>query len=332
MSSSLRPLPNMSLPGPSSPNESFLESEKPQIMNNLNEHNSLFSIATIISDYAVQGKAFNSEEWERIFGVKTGHFKLDKRFYEFWFAPDAVDPTQLNCDTHFPPILVPQTISIMDNPVITINYSFKILSQLVQSPKEGPPLKFNPCFRTIAHIESGEPEPPCWIVARKEALFRGLPATEQMDSMNTLNKLKQAGYEILPSALQLATVGLVHHLITGERYLGTPTEQEPHLFHSRCKEIVKSAGDIHRIAVGGQSPTIWSANNYFYGIDYLEDSNHDDAVGVAGLRKFQAIKIQPRKSLTTRNSLKSPPLSSFSDLSSKEVRKTLPQRKYRKLT
>lgn len=314
--------------------ESFLDSEKPLIMENLNIHHSQ-SVAGIIADYVIDGKAFGSEDWEKVFGVKIGNFELDKKsFYEFWFAQDAVYPDLLNCETHFPPVLIPQTISSLEKPADTRNFNLRALFQLVQNLNEGHQLRFSPCFKANALFEQTQSEPPCWVVAHNEVLFRGQSAEEQVEAMKKLNQVKHASYEILPSALPLATVTLVHYLITGKRYLGTPTEKDPHLFQSRCKEIVQSPGDIQHVIIGGQSPTIFSANTHFYNesSSYVDDFYSEDAVGVAGLRKFKAIEIQPNKLTIADNHLKSRTFSSITNSSLEDATKTSPTNKYRKIT
>lgn len=117
------------------------------------------------------------------------NIELDDDFHRFWNAPDAIDPTQLNCQTYLPAVLSPETISI--TPVqhglaklilkgfvkLKSHFDFDVLDRLASEPKEG--------YESIVLIEEVNDKtaktdkirkitagPSCWLVERKNSPAR----------------------------------------------------------------------------------------------------------------------------------------------------------------
>lgn len=167
----------------------------------------------------IQASAFGSKEWLRYFGVKTQELCLSKDLFNFLLAPDVFDSNKKNYETHLPPILCPQFINTViatdkkkpfepTNTVISTPYNHQALAMLsnLEQPERS-------IYKLIDKTQS---EPPCWLVVRKELLFRESSAQEQIESMKKLNADTAAHYEILPSALQIATILLVNHVVSGK--------------------------------------------------------------------------------------------------------------------
>ncbi len=253
------------------------------------------SLAEIVANYTIHGDAFTSSDWKRVFRTQTEELELDDEFYEFWFSPDAEDPTQLNCDTHFLPILRPETATEVIPParrhrfaqyIDRTEYSLETLGRLVEDPQEGHPSRF--AYDSGALSQNGKTKagPPCYLVARKELFARGLSPDAQREYMKELNARTHAGYEVLPSSLDLATVALVHHAVTGERYLGDATGMENRWTESRSEDTVKNGKNTYPVTVGSHTPLVGGPGlsgglffTHYDGSGYV-------SIGVVGLRKF----------------------------------------------
>ncbi len=288
-------------------NESFLESERHLIVDALVEKTLLYSdLAKLVADFVVHGKAFTAADWGRVFPVKTEAFEIDPKFYEWWFSPDAKDPTQLNCDTHFLPILRPESVqktTELPPPALQhrfascidrSEYNLEVLGELIEHPQEGNPSQFaydSPALRQNKKIKAELPE---YLVARKEMFFRGLSIDTQRRRMKELNAKTNAGYEVLPSALDLSTVAAVIHAVTGDRFLGDLTGMENRWSDSRTENTVELKAGTYLVAVGGQTPFVAGivggpgpsgGLQIHHSCDFSFDYSND-VTGVVGLRKF----------------------------------------------
>ncbi|MBA3816922.1 MAG: hypothetical protein H0X29_10495 [Parachlamydiaceae bacterium] len=260
--------------------ESFLESERPKIANVLNEHTSLIpNIAKIIAEYAIQGKAFGSADWERVFGIRVEHIELDDRFYKFWFANDALDQTRLNCDTHLPPILIPQKIQeITATPLIhrhrfarcidIVDYNFEALKKIVKNS-----LACTNSSLFCSESINNRPEPSHWVVARKELFIA--QETSAHKFIKDFNQKTHSSYEELPTILDISTVAIINYIVTGERYLENP---KPHW--TFCKEI-----ETNNIYIAGCPST--EKNDIIIASAYI-DPMGIIPLGIAGIQKFSA--------------------------------------------
>jgi hypothetical protein len=310
MASSLStPAPGASLVATTS-NSVFLESARPAIIKALNEH-LIPDLAKTIAGYAIQGKAFMAEDWKRFYGVEVEDLELGPEFYDWWFQPDAEDPiwfdpkvkepTQLNCDTHFPPFLCPETLletAELPPPALRhrfasyvdrTDYDLETLERLVQNPKEGHPSKFADDGAALEQNRKSKAGPSCYIVVRKELFARNLPTDKQREYMKQVNDKTNAGYEVLPRALHLATAALVHHTVTGERYLGDATGMEKFSSYGRCEDKVKYRNLRYPVIVGGQVlfvPGVVGGLRPSGGLSLSYVDFDRDHIGVVGLRKF----------------------------------------------
>jgi hypothetical protein len=307
---------SLSFPIPESPvalapNPSFLDSARPAILEALGKH-VIRDVAKIIAGYAIQGKDFTAEDWKRYYNVEVEDLELGPEFYGWWFQPDAKDPiwldpnvkepTQLNCDTHFPPFLCPETLletAELPPPALRhrfasyvdrTDYDLETLGRLVQNPKEGHPSKF--MYNSEALDQNGKIKagPACYIVARKELFARDLTPDEQREHMKQVNAKTHAGYEVLPRALHLATAALVHHTVTGNRYLGDGTGMEKRISHGRCEDTVKYEDeDSKPVIVGKQEPFVPGGvvcPNSSGGLEVHYSEWRNDSIGVVGVKKF----------------------------------------------
>jgi len=291
-------------------NESFLESERPVIMDALDKHTPLYlDLAKLVADYVVHGKAFTAVDWGRVFPVKTEAFEIDPKFYEWWFSPDAEDPTQLNCDTHFLPILRPEIVqeTTAQPPqalqhrfaqcIDRSEYNLEALGRFIQNPQEGHPSRVaydSKAFQNGKTNISGRSvaSPSEYLVARKKMFLRGLSTEEQRKRMKELNAKTHAGYELFPSALDLATVAAVICAVTGDRFLGNSTGVEKCWSESRTEDTLKDGNNTHLVTVGAQSPLVAGVvgghgpSGGLNVFSYEYPGPEDDGTGVVGLRKF----------------------------------------------
>lgn len=256
--------------------------------------------SAIIED--IKQKAFGAEAWKRFFGVRTKKFELNDKILKFLLAPDAFDPTQLNYMTHFLPILIPQTIQEVipqatppvhrhrfTKYIDSKQYNFEVLNKLVQKPLLGHPSQIDHLSVIIAEIEKLKAEPPCWLVARKELLAKDLSTSEQIEYIKKVNEKTQAGYEELPSALDLSTVALVHRVVTGERYLAD-RESGSRSFSSlsRCKETVEVRLKNQHVVLGSHTCPVVDSREPKGGllVAYIPSDIKADNVGIAAVRRF----------------------------------------------
>lgn len=274
---------------PITSNPFFLESARSDISKAIEPY-LIPELANMVADYAIQGRAFMAEDWKKFYGVEVESLGLGPEFYDWWFSPDAADPiwtdpnvkkaAQLNCDTHLLPILCPEKVDQAD-------FDLETLDRLVQNPKEGPPSRLldggGPAVKQNKNIKAG---PSCYIVARKALFARNLPIHAQRQYMEELNKNTHAGYEVLPRALHLATAALVHHTVTGERFLGDVTGMEQRWSYGRCEDRIQYASSPHPhfVVVGGQQARV---GDIFGGL-IVSESIDLDSIGVVGLKKFAA--------------------------------------------
>jgi len=294
-------------PLPSS-NEAFLGCHRPEILSVLGQHTPLIlDLVKIVADYVVQGDVFASKDYERVFGVETEDVELGPEFYEFWYAPDALDPTKLNCDTHLLPILKPEHAPEHATDIIAPVHRHRFANdvQTENSIETLERLAVNPCegyraSRFILNLDGFRLEtktsPSCFLVARKAVFARSFDTDKQMEYMNDLNARTGAGYEVLPSALDLATISIVHHAITGDRYLSDGTGMEDVWTESRCKDKIYGGRGFHSVTIGGHSNRASFRDIGIVGLFIDVFNVGSTSIGVAGLRIFlghQPLNTQP---------------------------------------
>jgi hypothetical protein len=296
-----------------SPNELFLACHRPVVMDALKEH-LVDDVATMITDLVTSKiNPFEPKDWESEFDVQVEPFELDtKEFYDWWFAPDALDPywdappenrptpQLLNCDTHFRPIFSPETITVKMAPPakrhrfatdITAECGFQALGRLVENPQTGHPSRFFAETEALKQNKNAKAGPSCYLVARKEMFARGMTEAQQRGYMQRLNDRTQAGYEVLPWALDLSKVAHVHKVATGERYLGDGTGLEGCWTASRAQDTARYGRNTYPVVVGYQETLVFDAvggPGPSGGLSVDDGNSHDDNVRicVAGVRKF----------------------------------------------
>lgn len=264
-------------------------------------------LAKVFAEHTIQRKDFTAREWKRYYNAEVQSFDLGPEFEEWWLQPDAVDPSKRNCDTHFSPILCPETLletaDLLPPPALRHRftpsadctpYSLDALERLVQNPKEGHSSEFAhsqdaPALQQNRMTPAG---PACFIVARKELFARNLPLSEQKEYIMQINNQTNANYQVLPRALHLATVALVHHTVTGNRFLGDATGMEKCWSYGRCEEVVRWPSDIcSPVIVGGHEPFVREVVGDPApprGLHVAPDDIFQECTGVIGVKKFPA--------------------------------------------
>lgn len=183
-------------------------------------------------------KIFGVPEWKRAFGVNTNACKDSiYEIFKFLKAPDVLNKNLRNYQTHEPPIYSPQFIattscheekkfpkSEVDFESIPYNLQTLLTLTKVQQLETF-------IFETVVPTIT---EPPGWLIVRKDLLFRGMSAEEQIQAMKKLNQETSVGYQNLPSALQIATVSLIHHVIHNKCFFGNKGIANP---VSLCKKL-----------------------------------------------------------------------------------------------
>ncbi len=85
---------------------------------------------------------------------------------------------------------------------------------------------------------------------RKKLLCRNLTYAQQVQYIQNVNERTHAGYEEELTAIDIATIVLAHHVLTGERYLGDFTGAESHPTYSCCKDSVKCDERVYPLIIG----------------------------------------------------------------------------------
>jgi hypothetical protein len=234
-------------------------------------------VARLVASYVLPNP-FGAEAWKRYYGVDVGlEPELPSEFYEWWISPDVIKPHKLNCDTHLPPVLRPQYVrkAALNTP-LTLN----TLEYLAQHPKEGPQSRYISDSDSEALQQHGDTRAgsACWLVMRKGVFARNQSYVQQKECIQKLNT-NGAGYDKMPSALDLATIVFATYVLTGgDRYLGDCTGKESWKTFSRCKESIQSGKDSYSLVVGRFAPG---------GLDVADDNSYVHVrSGVAALRKF----------------------------------------------
>lgn len=259
----------------------------------------------IIED--IKQKAIGPEAWKKFLGVRMEKYELDDKILEFLLEQDAFDPNQLNYMTHLPPIFMPRTLKEKTPKALKENiprvhrhrfekcigymrYNLGILNKLVQKPLKGHPSRIDFSL-LLSDIDKPQSEHAYWLVARKELVARELSTSEQIDYMKRVNEKTHAGYEELPSVLDLSTVALVNRVVTGDRHLADP-DSEPRSFLSlsRCKETVKVKSENQHVVVGSHTHFDSQKSRGGLLVAYIPSDSKSNNIGVAAVKKVPASK------------------------------------------
>lgn len=202
--------------------------------------------ARIIAEYVADSDPFGAKEWKQYFGVDVGDEPpFEEGFDQWWNGPDPLDvydkfpdpPRQVR-QTHLPPILGPKFITTQNGTLY--GRSLKTLQNLG--------LKFSPTifFEDFKNLAAG---PSCWLVMRKEVICKGW--LNKTGAINQVNEKTGAGYESLPSLIDLATVIFAYHKMHKVHYLGNERGVEKTRTYSLVKE--RSVKPNENLAIGNFS-------------------------------------------------------------------------------
>lgn len=273
------------------PGQLYADRYRDQLSKDLDLH-LIPDLAKICLEYATLGE-FGPKEWEKVWGVRVEQLKLGSDYSAWRGDPDAIDEKmnlinpnhkiRKNSETHFPPVLIPETVTPIDLnvPAQPMPYSLEVLNQLAKNPREGfHPSQFSndnaPALQQNKNKVAGKAH---WVCARKEVVGRGETKDEQI-----------ANFGPLPSALAVSTVVQALRAIDPDnRYLGDSTGIEKHYTEARtCDEVTYGANTTCPVTVGGNAPLVVGAPGPSGGLCVGGDYRFDvDFVGVAVLRKFE---------------------------------------------
>lgn len=181
-------------------------------------------IIEIMTQFLETQKPFGANEWKNYFGLDAGSEPaFTPEFYRFWHGPDPLDQTKRVSQTHLMPVLAPQawkqskknlprTLSIFEG--MGFNFGAKYL-------------------KALRNLPGG---PTCWLVMRQDVLARNQIFDHQKLLLRQVNQRTQAGYEEVPSIVDLVTVVFAYQRFNGQRHLGDATGAEGQITYSRCKE------------------------------------------------------------------------------------------------
>ncbi len=211
-------------------------------------------VARLVAEY-VKGdeNAFGAKEWQEYYGVDVGpELPFSKDLIDWWLDTDPLEPSKSIYDTHLPPVLRPQSISIIETNTQKA-FSLKSLGQIVATPAKGHAGHYVDRSPALIDYENTPAGPACVLVMRKGVLFRedAFPYGEEAyhyhkKALQALNgKIKKdVGYVSETSALDLATIVFTRYTVTGERHLSDgsgvenlpPEHMGPRFINGVCRE------------------------------------------------------------------------------------------------
>lgn len=233
----------------------------------------------IILSYMVE--VFGSKEWQKIFGVDVGPVpELPNSFFKFWYGPDPIYKDKEVWETHLPPVFRPKNVTYNGKKQ---PYNLRLLSKIANKAKGGNQSRCSDSLPYNQH-KKNKAGPACFIVMRNDdVLGRGLSYDDQIKMISNLN----AEYELSPTMLDLATVVMLHHATTGERYLGDSSGKEGCWTYSHCIESVVKGNKTPNAGLGRFNIHACLGRFNIHGLENYYSEGSDDDVGISGLRKFQ---------------------------------------------
>ena len=203
------------------------------------------TVQIVIGYLASKDNPFGAADWIK-HGFDPGlESKLSQEFYQRWYGPDADDvlkhktnpnhPIRRAYETHLPPVLITEKISLGILEQIGLKYSYD--TEALQQNREK------------------KADLTCWLVLRKGVVARNESPDNQKKYIQVLNRDTGANYEEMPSVIDLACVVFARFLVTGERHLGDDTGAEKRLTYSRVKQTIKFFGNTeYHLVVGCFAP------------------------------------------------------------------------------
>jgi len=132
----------------------------------------------------------------------------------------------------------PQFVTYLDTNT-KVPYTLNRLGTLIENPKKGHQAYYRHLPDVLSQHGDNPAEPGCWLVMRKQLLCRNLTYPQQVQYIKTVNERTQSSYEEELDAIDIATMVLARHVLTGERYLSDGTGEQAYKAYSRCKESIK---------------------------------------------------------------------------------------------
>lgn len=232
-------------------------------------------IGLLIAGYVVEGKLFDREYWRAYFGVdigeETGEIRKAlafKRFYRFYHGPNPLDmrngwtveSARQICESILIPTIVPKTMMVMEK---KFNYHLYLLGCLANHPKKGHAAKYTSNYkgRSLALKNYGTKgaDRPRIAFLLKDSVPRDRLWTDegkhskqmpQEDYLKEVNISTEYVCETKPGTLELTTVVVAHHLVTGQRYCGDGTGLEGRCSYIRTGDAVQREEFECRVIVG----------------------------------------------------------------------------------
>lgn len=212
------------------------------------------ALVRIVAIYTGIIERFGTEEWLHYFRVNPGQEpELPDDFYAFWDGPDPINPAQRVCDTHLPPVLRPQFVTLPATDGLQ-PYNVSLLGRLVKNPQKGErQSQFETGFERGLPDET-PPEPAAWLVMRRGVIGRNQRFSALTEPLFDLTRRTRAGYEAAPSVINLSTVVFTRYVTTGERHLGDQSGVEGCITWSFTSTEQLTPYGYYRVIIGNFTP------------------------------------------------------------------------------
>jgi hypothetical protein len=230
-------------------------------------------IPTVLQYLKSNDNPFGRAEWIEQ-GYDPGPVpEWSKELSDFWYGPDPIDPTKQVSETHIPPVFQPEFLTDLQTSKV-MPVSLKTCRQIG--------LPFHYAEAAFQQNQNQKAGPACFLVMRKGVVeeTRNKTTLEQVEIMKTLNAKTGAGYEELPSIINLACIVFARYVFKGERNLGDDTGAKTRWTYSRCAETYKFGKCEYHLEFRGFAP---GGSNVS-----IDSDNYDDNLGVVALRKFSS--------------------------------------------
>ena len=210
--------------------------------------------------------SFGAEEWGQYFGEVEEAPPLPEHIVATLNGACPFWPDRQVRDTHLL-CLIPATVD--GDP-----FSLNLLGELIQRPGGGGrPIKYRFYDSDVQAVFGAQsPARSYWVLMTRDVLEGSKSKKQEAQNALVAAYACETGLPyVLPSALEAATVILLHYVRSGERlYTDAPC------IYTRCQELV---GDQYPVVVGG-----FSSSGLF--VNSFDDFGSNYIYGVSGLRRF----------------------------------------------
>lgn len=230
----------------------FFKMHELEVVRNIMNASSVTSFSLLIAEsiatYVTSDEnIFGTKEWKEYLGAHIDDTEppIPVSFYEFWFSQDPFVPDQdplnptLNCDTHFPPVLVPKKITYdKTHQPYRLTHLYYLLKKLGEKPIR-PDISFPPKEELISNdelINLGFPgirgqktsqEATRWVILGRgvyrsdyrENMLKGIYHSSNYQIMEDFNKKYSTTYECYDSdneAINITTVIFANYVKSGK--------------------------------------------------------------------------------------------------------------------